>query len=511
MEKVNNLNLLPGDSVFFKCGDRFMGHLLLNESGNQNSPIVITSYGIGNKPIISGAVGPDKGGDYQEAILIENVSHYILENLEIQNERKHRRKGVEDKDSYGIRVQNSGKETIRGFEMRNLDFNNIYGVIPIQKREKFNKILVSGIRFESTKNTVVGEEKNIQDVLVEKCNFTNLQRLGIHIVHKGGAEGIGTDSTNRNKNLIFRNNTFYKIGGTCILPVGTYNCLIENNVFDYPGDNSDPRMPGRGSAVWTLRCINTVIQFNKSLHARGYLDSHGIHIDHENVDTFIQYNYMEDCEGGFVEILRGNINAVYRFNISVNDGWRDNPNKTNSNHTIWIPKWVVEGDTIYSQDSYIYNNTIVIDKPFETAITINSIRTNIYNNIFYSLEGTIGGKETRIRTNDSEFFISNNIFHGSINKNLIKRDSNPILADPNFNNPKSGSKFGFQLKKSSPAINSGSNKMGPAIPGAGEGVFRNVPAYPKVDFFGNPVDFSSGQINIGACNSKKGEIVNEEN
>jgi hypothetical protein len=29
---------------------------------------------------------------------------------------------------------------------------------------------------------------------------------------------------------------------------------------------------------------------------------------------------MEDCEGGFVEILGGNSNTVYRFNASVNDG-----------------------------------------------------------------------------------------------------------------------------------------------------------------------------------------------
>ena len=35
---------------------------------------------------------------------------------------------------------------------------------------------------------------------------------------------------------------------------------------------------------------------------------------------------MEDCEGGFVEILGGNTNAVYRFNISVNDGYREDPN-----------------------------------------------------------------------------------------------------------------------------------------------------------------------------------------
>ena len=94
-------------------------------------------------------------------------------------------------------------------------------------------------------------------------------------------------------------------------------------------------MPNRGSAVWTWNCKYTIIQRNECLHIRGYLDSHGIHIDHHNDHTYVQYNYMEDCEGGFVEILGGNTNAVYRFNISVNDGWRDNPNWINSNHTLF--------------------------------------------------------------------------------------------------------------------------------------------------------------------------------
>ena len=70
---------------------------------------------------------------------------------------------------------------------------------------------------------------------------------------------------------------------------------------------------------------NTVIQYNQSINAKGILDSHGIHVDHKNTDTFIQYNFMKDCEGGFVEILGGNERAVYRFNISLNDGWRRIP------------------------------------------------------------------------------------------------------------------------------------------------------------------------------------------
>ena len=55
-------------------------------------------------------------------------------------------------------------------------------------------------------------------------------------------------------------------------------------------------MIGRGSAVWNWYSINTIIQHNQSINAKGILDSHGIHVDHSNIDTFVQYNYMQDCE-----------------------------------------------------------------------------------------------------------------------------------------------------------------------------------------------------------------------
>ncbi|MGA9651460.1 hypothetical protein [Pedobacter sp.] len=50
-----------------------------------------------------------------------------------------------------------------------------------------------------------------------------------------------------------------------------------------------------------------------------------------------------------------------------------------------------------------------------------------------------------------------------------------------------------------------------AIPSAGKGKFVNVPAYPDVDFYGNPIDLSRGTPNIGACNTKKGAIKDTNN
>ncbi len=47
-------NLLPGDSVLFKCNDTFTGQINIVNSGSVSAPFVFSSYGEGSKPIISG-------------------------------------------------------------------------------------------------------------------------------------------------------------------------------------------------------------------------------------------------------------------------------------------------------------------------------------------------------------------------------------------------------------------------------------------------------------------------
>lgn len=56
---INKLNsyfssLLPGDYVLFKSGETFYGTIEVNKSGTSALPIVIGSYGTGEKPIITG-------------------------------------------------------------------------------------------------------------------------------------------------------------------------------------------------------------------------------------------------------------------------------------------------------------------------------------------------------------------------------------------------------------------------------------------------------------------------
>lgn len=503
LEKISAAFLFPGDSVLFKRGDTLNGHFVVNGSGSAEEPILISSYGEGDLPVITGEVDSAGGGDYQEAILVENNDNLVFDGLEVQNERLASRNGVADTDAYGLYIKNTGDRVMRNLVFRNMVFKNVFAVQPILDPDDFNSIQVAGLCFTSGKNTEAGKEKHIRDILVEDCYFGNLQRFGIRFNHSGGNAGVGNDSINRNMNILIRNNEFSYNGGTAVLPSRTYNCLIENNIFDHPGASTDPRMPGRGSSIWSYKAINTIMQYNMCISTRGYLDSYGIHIDHNCLNTFVQYNYMEDCEGGFVEILHSNRNAVYRFNVSVNDGWRVNPTWTNSNFTIWVTsdRWSDDG-LKYVDGAYIYNNTVLINRPFTTVFSLDGKNMFVYNNIFSSTNGSgMGHQNTVVRDNDTPFFMSNNLFEGTVDNRWVAMDAKPQIGSPLFDSTGADNDK-YSLILGSPALDNGAAVTGPPVIGAGYGVFKDIPVYPDVDFYGNPVDLESGIPNIGACNVK---------
>jgi len=54
--KLNATKLKAGDVILFHRGDKFEGELEINASGTETKPIIITAYGKGEKPMLSGAI-----------------------------------------------------------------------------------------------------------------------------------------------------------------------------------------------------------------------------------------------------------------------------------------------------------------------------------------------------------------------------------------------------------------------------------------------------------------------
>ena len=76
IEKLNSISTLlkPGDSIFFKRGDVFHGTITLKSSGTGTAPIVITAYGNGINPVISGVTTLNAWKLYSKGIYTSNCS-----------------------------------------------------------------------------------------------------------------------------------------------------------------------------------------------------------------------------------------------------------------------------------------------------------------------------------------------------------------------------------------------------------------------------------------------------
>ncbi|MCD9025552.1 discoidin domain-containing protein [Cohnella silvisoli] len=77
-EKANTIVFQPGDQILLKSGDTWTGTTFYPQgNGTANNPIVISSYGTGNRPILSGSEATNVYG-----IKIVDYSGYKIKNLE---------------------------------------------------------------------------------------------------------------------------------------------------------------------------------------------------------------------------------------------------------------------------------------------------------------------------------------------------------------------------------------------------------------------------------------------
>ncbi|NLR93844.1 T9SS type A sorting domain-containing protein [Flammeovirga sp. SR4] len=501
-EKQSSGGLLSGgDKMLFRAGDTFEGEFLFKCSGEEGNPIEVSSYGTGEYPIISGS-GNIAGGDYFEAMRLINVSHVVMSKLWFKNDRQsNARYTYGESNSYGVRVvANKWGGVSSDLVFRDLKFSDIFGVgVP----EEFNDYSVTGLRFESEQNEP-NLEVTIKNVLIEDCYFTHLGKAGVWAIHKG-SDDPNNDVTNRNSDFIIRNNTFFKTGGSGVILSKMLNALVENNDFDHSGhsQSSEGRLAGRGSGMWVFKCVNVLAQYNASYSVRGPNDSYGMHIDFGNKNIIFQYNYSEDSEGGFVEVLGDNHNVAYRYNVSVNDGIRDFHGST-----IWTSGYVGTGNTpVPSNDVYVYNNTIYLDANQKPDFSIFSEDTYIYNNIFVQTGSGIIGEKVEIDIqNGGELIVDNNLFVGNINSAFKNLDNSSLTQDPNFVNPGAKNIEGYKINSGSPVIDSGKIFPEPTFPMAGQGIFKDISLVATQDIYGNEVDIATFYPNVGADNNYNTKI-----
>ena len=488
LKRVQKERLVPGDQVQFRAGDHFTGQLIIDESGQPGSAITFTAYGEGPRPILN--AGSMKGGSPLATVLIQDQDHIEIEGLEVRNFRKSSRPGIDDADAYGILVQNTGKRSLRGFEFHNLAVKQVYSL----KLKNFNKISVSGIRFETRPGKNKKEAANTGDIYLHDNLLQHIGRFGMSIRHLGTKnKALREEQINYDVNVRITRNKCEDIGGSCVLMNGVWNGLLEGNTFIRSGSDVQPDlMARRGSGAWFFRSRHIVAQRNTAISSRGDNDTGGIHVDYANKNILVQYNFFYDNEGYGTEILGHNENVIWRHNISVGDGTRRidvlRPDGKKSNYpgkTIFVSNFS-KPKRIRSRGVYIYNNTYVITKDSKPQIEINGEDTHIWNNVFVMEAGSrLGEKMTIGWGQDEGVDIARNAYSGPVSPAFTTLDADPVFTELSFSGEKLAAKTYALPGKEELQARAITH---PPFPAAGKGIFAHVTEAPSVDFFDNPIN-----------------------
>jgi hypothetical protein len=462
IEKINTISLNPGDSVRFHSGQTFMGMLKPIGNGNSDNPIIIDSYGGISRAIINGE-------NHLACIYLDNKEGIEILNLELINDSGsspdtdaiNKRRGIYASAYYGVKEH---------LVFRNLLIHKIY---PNNYSSSSEQILYLGSGITLTGFSP--NASNFDGVLIEDCEITDVGNVGISISRWVDTNELPPATNTFHKNIVVRNNYIHHTGGSGAVYFNVNDFLIENNIFSWTGYHDsiiEPRQHGTGSCWWGVRSKNGILQNNEFSHVRGAADSHGAHIDIACDSVIIQYNLSYDNEGGFAEYMGAASNCIYRYNLSINDGWRvknmpcSNGVKDTSGNilnnrqhgtSIWFSDFTgFDGqDKVGASYNMVYNNTFYIPAGYSPRIKLqdSTHHNSIINNVFYVESGSNIIYDSSASTYENQF--DNNLWYGLVDT-LIPFGPNSIYGiDPQFENTGGNNIYDYNIDSLSPLFNAG--------------------------------------------------------
>lgn len=426
LDRVNNLELKPGDSVLCKAGSIFHGSLQPRGRGGEGARITISRYGEGPAPVINA------GGAFA-GVALYNMDYVSVSGFEITN----RAEGG-DASRCGVYVQCGGEESQGGnFKEIHLSELNVHDVTTKTGRS------VGGIIFDTRKaqNPVTYE-----NVSIENCRVRDTAGNGITFTSAYSKRtGIdwATEPYTPSKNVVIRNNFVYNCGGDGIFQSCAVDPLIEKNTVYGTSWAGDTAYAG----IWPHNSRNPVMQYNEAYGQRlvgG--DGQGYDVDINCDNSLVQFNYSHHNEGGFLLICTSGDQGGYNDSVTV----RNNLIEDDRGQVFTLSGPIT--------NIKIHNNTVSIKEGLNTNLLGmyqwgdsggGPDKVAIKDNIF-----AMNGSGYNTFYPDTEFSFSRNLYFGSYNFSSIQ-DPEPVTADPKFAGAQAlygiGNGEGFNLQNGSPA------------------------------------------------------------
>ena len=429
LDVISLLKIDPGTHIYIEKDSKFLGSLsLVNIHGTEDEPVVVTSYGEGDMPIIDGNDLSGKG-----VVYIKNSDNIVVKNLEITDSAKTEadRRGV-------LIVCDNNNNSNKIVTYKNISLNNLYihDIVGLRDAENSGMAMWSkitgGIHVWSTDG--LGRVDGLE---ISGCQITEVSNVGIATWYKVTQSGSNVSAKMispytaefedyAHLNVHIDDNEISHIGKNAIFARNLFGGLIEHNVV-----HDTAKYCVSGNTIVTRSVDGTVIQYNegyrnlaKAREEDGKLqDGCMLDADLDSKYTVWQYNYSHDNSFGlFLNCTEGNDVAIVRYNLSVND---------KGNKGIIYINYAAAG-------IYVYNNTIITSYDTEYIIQSNGSGriSYFYNNLIYNRSdkakfGISGGcnmtAENNLIFNEYGSSIADMQYFVSLNKGGIY-DTDPLFV-----------------------------------------------------------------------------------
>jgi hypothetical protein len=399
IDKLNSLDLNPGDTVYFFGGDTLQGTILIDSIDSGERDKFVSFFSIGHTDAVI------KSGN-ESGLVMDNAEYILLSNLTfIGSGRKsgNTKNGVAINKSSSLRLQNLD---ISGYQKSGFSIWCSIGV------QAYNIIAhqngAAGIAISGEK-----DKNDCRHIYLSGCKaFDN--------------PGDPTNFDNHSGNGI--------VAGLC-RNVHIAYCMATNNGWDMPRVGNGP------VGIWAYEADSVLIQHcisyrNKT--ARGAADGGGFDLDGGVTNSTIEYCLSYENEGAGFGIFQYEgasnwYNNTIRYNISENDG-----NVSNAQAGVYI--WNGPRDEKQMKDLYFHNNIIYNTKGAALGYAPENEQAGFkfYNNVFVAKDDLIKGKEINGKFENNNWWSLSGNHPDSLEENALhidpkyKNAGNTILNAPSL-------------------------------------------------------------------------------
>jgi hypothetical protein len=436
LKSITKIKLFPGDRILLASGQLYTDSLnLINQQGTLKNPIEITTIAWEFGDSIIPATIDFKS--QANGVLIEDCSFIEMSSIKL-TANGYTQEDKNLKMRCGLLINSKKIKVVEHILVNNITINDVYYENPGFTRGKKEVKSANGTQKYGWGIRIMNNnaETSIENIKIENCHINSVCHTGIKM----------TGANKNIKKVQLINNKIENTGGPGIQMSEVADVYVAKNTVSHSGCDDDSRKWGRGSGLWTWGSSNVLIEKNEFIYANGPGDSAGAHIDYNCDNIVLQYNISAHNAGGFCEILGNNYNCIYRYNISINDGFRIKgvDNAFQEGKVFWLSGYQGDKKRKGPVNSYFYNNTIFSDTSIEAKIAIDNTCNGILiaNNIFCikgltkQVLGDQNLKDSHGKDTLQNVLFKNNLFlnENTWPKDLKINDETPLFGNPFFLN-----------------------------------------------------------------------------